>query len=54
MIIPIRCFTCSKVIADKFDYYQQEKEKISAIDNKGDNDLKFFNDIFRMKLIKFL
>jgi DNA-directed RNA polymerase subunit N len=51
MIIPIRCFTCSKVIADKFDYYQQEKEKLAAIDNKTDNDLKFFNDIHTKEIL---
>jgi DNA-directed RNA polymerase subunit N len=51
MIIPIRCFTCSKVIADKFDYYQQEKEKLATIDNKGDNDLKFFNDIHTKEIL---
>ena len=24
MIIPIRCFTCGKVLADKYDYYLQQ------------------------------
>lgn len=28
MIIPIRCFTCGKVIADKYDYYIKESEKL--------------------------
>ena len=28
MIIPIRCFTCGKVIADKYDYYLKEAEKL--------------------------
>lgn len=51
MIIPIRCFTCSKVIADKFDYYHQEKNKLAAIDNKGDIDLKFFNDIHTKEIL---
>lgn len=23
MIIPIRCFTCGKVLADKYEYYKQ-------------------------------
>jgi DNA-directed RNA polymerase subunit N (RpoN/RPB10) len=49
MIIPIRCFTCSKVIADKYDYYHEEKNKlaeINKIDSKTtDADLKFFSDI---------
>ena len=31
MIIPIKCFTCGMVIADKYRYYQSEvrKKKIS-------------------------
>ena len=28
MIIPVRCFTCGKVIADKYDYYLQEVAKM--------------------------
>jgi DNA-directed RNA polymerase subunit N (RpoN/RPB10) len=36
MIIPIKCFTCGMVIADKYRYYQEEvrKKKIGkGIDN---------------------
>lgn len=36
MIIPIKCFTCGMVIADKYRYYQEEvrKRKIGqGIDN---------------------
>ena len=51
MIIPIRCFTCSKVIADKYDYYHQEKNKLKANDVKKDNDLKFFNDIHTKEIL---
>jgi DNA-directed RNA polymerase subunit N (RpoN/RPB10) len=31
MIIPVKCFTCGKVLADKYLYYQREvkKEKIN-------------------------
>lgn len=28
MIPPIRCFTCGKVVADKYDYYIAEKQKM--------------------------
>jgi DNA-directed RNA polymerase subunit N (RpoN/RPB10) len=31
MIIPVRCFSCNKVIADKWDLYQDMKKK--NIDN---------------------
>ena len=26
MIIPIRCFTCNKIIGNKWDFYLKEKE----------------------------
>ena len=32
MIIPIRCFECGKVVADKWRYYQRE-----LIAERGDN-----------------
>jgi hypothetical protein len=60
MIIPIRCFTCSKVIADKFDYYHLEKNKLASLanangdtnDDKTDKDnLKFFNDIHTKEIL---
>ena len=51
MIIPIRCFTCSMVIADKYDYYHQEKNKLKNDDSKTDNDLKFFNDIHTKEIL---
>lgn len=28
MIIPVRCFTCGKTLADKYDWYQEEVEKL--------------------------
>ncbi len=33
MIIPIRCFTCSMVLADKYRYYKEEVRKRKL--NKG-------------------
>ena len=32
MIIPVKCFTCGKVLADKYRYYVKEvqKKKINA------------------------
>jgi len=55
MIIPIRCFTCSKVIADKYDYYHEEKNKLAAMTkidtNVTDADLKFFSDIHTKEIL---
>jgi DNA-directed RNA polymerase subunit N len=31
MIIPIKCFTCGMVLADKYRYYQSEVRKIKII-----------------------
>ena len=46
MIVPIRCFTCAKVIADKYDYYVEEKQKLEKSNAKNDNpDYKFYSDI---------
>ena len=28
MIIPIRCFTCGKVLANKWKYYEEQLEKL--------------------------
>ena len=30
MIIPIKCFTCGKVLADKYRYYQSEVRRIKV------------------------
>lgn len=30
MLIPIRCFTCGKVLADKYDYYVREAEALKT------------------------
>ena len=36
MIIPIRCFTCGKVLADKYDYYVHEVKKLEEQKPKPD------------------
>lgn len=28
MIIPVRCFTCGKTLADKYDWYDEEVQKL--------------------------
>ena len=37
MLIPIKCFTCGKVIANKYRYYQHEVRKIK-LERKIDPD----------------
>lgn len=35
MIIPIRCFTCNKVLADKWVHYVKEADAIDAIEKEN-------------------
>ena len=30
MIIPVKCFTCGKVLGDKYRFYQAEVKKLSS------------------------
>lgn len=30
MLIPVRCFTCGKVLADKYDWYAEQCKKLAA------------------------
>lgn len=54
MIIPIRCMTCGKVIADKYDYYVQEVSKLEGETTKPDNEpvgTKYFDKIKTGKIL---
>lgn len=52
MIIPIRCFTCGKVIADKVDYYNQEAEKLKLQKKTNGEDVyKDFDDIHTKSIL---
>lgn len=35
MIIPIRCFTCGKVLADKWEHYSKKRQDGEKIDYKN-------------------
>jgi DNA-directed RNA polymerase I, II, and III subunit RPABC5 len=38
MIIPIKCFTCGKVLADKYRYYLEQVRIIKMSNSENDND----------------
>jgi DNA-directed RNA polymerase subunit N len=44
MIIPVRCFTCGRVMADIVDYYENEKANIEE-NKKVDKMYKNFDKI---------
>lgn len=33
MLIPVKCFTCGKVLADKYRYFEQEVRRIKGVSN---------------------
>ena len=35
MIIPVKCFTCGMVLADKYRYYQNEVRRIKWLQGKS-------------------
>ena len=43
MIIPIKCFTCGKVLADKYRYYLEELEKIKIQKNLDKDKIVYLN-----------
>jgi|TARA_R110001592_G_scaffold32267_1_gene113241 DNA-directed RNA polymerase subunit N (RpoN/RPB10) len=62
MIIPVRCFTCSKVIADLWEEYtkkvnsqtdiKNKKYTLEEITIKSDEDpLKYFDDNHKNKIL---
>ncbi len=53
MIVPIRCFTCGKVIADKYDYYMEEKKKLELKGGQDEenDDYKYFSKIHTKEIL---
>lgn len=51
MIIPIRCFTCGKIMADKIDYYLQEVEKLKTNKKENEQLYKNFDNIHTKELL---
>ena len=48
MIIPVKCFTCGKVLADKYQYYQKTvaEMKLKNKDYNHPNKLYHYHHIF--------
>lgn len=52
MIIPVRCFTCGKIIADKVDYYNTEVEKLKNSGKKNTDEMyKDFEKIHSKEIL---
>ncbi len=44
MIIPVKCFTCGNVLADKYLYYLREVKKIKLSQNMDTNKVIYFTE----------
>ena len=54
MIIPIRCVTCGKVLADKWEYYKKKCEELDKkeTENKGKTpESKYFKEPYRKDIL---
>lgn len=51
MIIPVRCFTCGKIMADKIDYYIAEYEKLKKDNKSTDPVFKNFDNIHSKQIL---
>lgn len=54
MLIPIRCFTCGKTLADKWDYYDSEVKKMQLEQEDAveeEDQLKYFDKIRTGKIL---
>jgi DNA-directed RNA polymerase subunit N (RpoN/RPB10) len=49
MIIPVKCFTCGKVLADKYLYYLKNVRKIKLEEKLGDTDIVYLTEITTKK-----
>lgn len=52
MIIPVRCFTCSMVIADKYRYYLEEVRKKKLAKRKNDEPIETDKVLYLTKEFK--
>lgn len=61
MIIPVRCFTCGKVIANKWNYYKQRVDELEQAhiekmksnqgkENDGEN-YKNFDPVYKKQIL---
>lgn len=43
MIIPVKCFTCGKVLADKYQYYQKTVAEMKLKNKEELTEIKYLN-----------
>ena len=51
MIIPVKCFTCGKVIGDKYQYYLAEVKKQKLQLSKNPDEIVYLTEEYKEKTI---
>lgn len=51
MIIPIRCVTCGKVLADKWEYFKKKCEELDAENMKKNPESKYFKEPYKKEIL---
>lgn len=49
MIIPVKCFTCGNVLANKYRYYQREVRKIKSQQDSNVNRVRYLTSEYAEK-----
>ena len=44
MIIPVKCFTCGKVLADKYLFYLNEVKKMKQVSGMDENEVIYLTE----------
>lgn len=53
MIIPVKCFTCGKVLADKYRYYKREVRKRKNLNlEENEDDVVYLTQLNKDKTIE--
>ena len=53
MIIPVKCFTCGKVLADKYRYYKREVRKRKNLNlEENEDDVVYLTQLNKEKTIE--
>ena len=55
MIIPVKCFTCGKVLADIYRFYKDEVKKLNSNNEFGVDNIIYIQKIIQIKqlMVKF-
>ena len=52
MIIPVKCFTCGNLLANKYLYYLNEVTKQKINQNKENEEIQYFSEDYKDKSVE--